>query len=120
MVNFREGATTVPGETTQLAEVEFNDQFLQQSDGAHIDISRFGKGNLALPGDYRADLYVNSVWLGRTDIRLRQKDEGSGDVQTCFDRALLERVGVDLMKMPAEWPRASRRAARPVLSYLLW
>jgi outer membrane usher protein len=96
------GATTMPAETTQLAEVEFNDQFLQQSDGAHIDISRFSKGNVALPGDYRADLYVNGVWLGRTEIRLRQTGEGSGDVQACFDRALLERVGVDLMKMPAE------------------
>jgi outer membrane usher protein len=96
------GATTMPAETTQLAEVEFNDQFLQQSDGAHIDISRFSKGNVALPGDYRADLYVNGVWLGRTEIRLRQTGEGSGDVQACFDRSLLERVGVDLMKMPAE------------------
>jgi outer membrane usher protein len=96
------GATTEPGTSTQLAEVEFNDQFLQQSDGARVDISRFSKGNAALPGDYRADLYVNGAWLGRTEIQLRQIGQSGSDVQACFDRALLERIGVDLMKLPAE------------------
>ena len=88
--------------STQVASVEFDSLFLQQSsDGTRVDISRFNKGNVALPGDYRADLYVNSAWLGRAEVKLRQASAG-GDVVVCFDRALLERVGVDLAKLSPE------------------
>ena len=88
--------------STQVASVEFDNLFLQQpNDGARIDTSRFTRGNAALPGDYRVDLYVNDSWLGRAEVQLRQAQEG-GDVQVCFDRALLERVGVDLMKLSPE------------------
>jgi outer membrane usher protein len=96
------GATSDSGASTQLAEVEFSDQFIQQPRGARVDISRFNKGNVALPGDYRVDLYVNGAWLGRSMVQLRQVGTDRSDVQTCFDRALLERVGVDLMKLPPE------------------
>lgn len=82
-----------------MAEVEFNDQFLRQTGGGRIDVSRFNKGNVALPGSYRADLYVNQTWLGRAEVSLRQIGADSRNVQPCFDRVLLERVGVDLVKL---------------------
>jgi len=91
-----------PAAPLQVAEVEFNDQFLQRSRGESVDIARFNKGNVALPGDYRADIYANGVWLGLAEIRLRELSTESPDAQVCFDRALLERIGVDLMKLPAE------------------
>ncbi len=81
----------------QVAEVEFNDIFLQQSSGSRIDVSRFDKGNLAAPGTYVADLYVNLTWSGRAQITLAQQD--SGGVEPCFDRDLLERAGVDITKL---------------------
>lgn len=87
------------GASAQIAQVEFNDLFLQRPGHAHIDLSRFDKGNPAVPGSYRVDLYVNQNWLGRAEVTL--KDIGAGDVQPCFDRALLERVGVDLSKLSA-------------------
>lgn len=90
--------------TTQVAEVEFNDLFLQRPGTAHIDVSRYNKGNPVLPGTFRSDLYVNSAWLGRTDITLKQIGPGTRNVQPCFDRAMLERIGVDLGKLS---PRAS-------------
>lgn len=96
------GATSISDVPTQLAEVEFSDQFLRQPDGASVDISRFNKGNVALPGDYRADLYVNDTWIGLAEIQLRQISADSNDVQVCFDAALLERAGVDLMKLSPE------------------
>ncbi|SIT35710.1 Outer membrane fimbrial usher porin, FUP family [Paraburkholderia ribeironis] len=96
------GATADPSASTQLAEVQFNDQFIQQPAGGRIDISRFNKGNVALPGDYHADLYVNGAWLGRTEVKLRQRGADSSQAQICFDRALLQRVGVDLTKSPAD------------------
>lgn len=80
-------------------EVDFDDVFLRQPNGASIDPKRFSKGNVVLPGDYRADLYANSILLGRAQITLRQVSANAGDVQACFDPNLLERVGVDLTKL---------------------
>ncbi|MBB6188682.1 fimbria/pilus outer membrane usher protein [Rhodanobacter sp. MP7CTX1] len=82
------------------ADVQFNSQFLHGQDSTPADISRFNKGNVALPGSYRADLYVNEIWLGRAEITLR--DTGDGTVQACFNHDLLERAGVDLSKLSAE------------------
>jgi len=95
----------VPASTT-VAQVEFNDLFLQQPGGAQIDFSRFNKGNVAFPGNYRVDIYVNQAWLGRSEVNLRQIGSDSANVQPCFDRALLERIGVDLTKLT---PEASAR-----------
>lgn len=88
--------------STAVAQVEFNDLFLQQPGGARIDFSRFNKGNVALPGSYRVDLYVNQAWLGRSEVTLRQIGDDSANVQPCFDRAFLERIGVDLTKLTPE------------------
>jgi outer membrane usher protein len=84
---------------TQTAQVQFNDQFLQRPGEAPVDISRFDKGNLATPGSYRVDLYVNQAWLGRAQVTLKQIGSDVNNVQPCFDRALLERLGVDLAKL---------------------
>ncbi|MFY0477182.1 fimbria/pilus outer membrane usher protein [Achromobacter marplatensis] len=94
---------------TQVADVQFNDIFLQQSGGAGIDVSRFNKGNVALPGNYRADLYVNQVWLGHLDVTLSQVGRDIHNIQPCFDRAAIERMGVDLSKLGPE--AADRLAA---------
>ena len=87
------------GSVTQAAQVEFNDQFLQRPGEAHVDISRFDKGNLAAPGAYRVDLYINQAWLGRAEVTLKQIGSDVNNVQPCFNRALLERIGVDLAKL---------------------
>ncbi len=94
-----EAAAAIAGPAT---EIQFEDAYVRQPNGARVDISRFSKGNVALPGDYQADLYVNQVWVGRTQIRLRQLSADSNDVQACFDAPLLERIGVDLSKLTPE------------------
>ncbi|KWH29305.1 fimbria/pilus outer membrane usher protein [Burkholderia stagnalis] len=83
-------------------EVEFNDLFLQQRGATRVDVSRYNKGNVASPGTYRTDIFVNQSWLGRADVTLRQRGASSDDVQPCFDRALLDRIGVDLSKLSKE------------------
>lgn len=90
---------------TQVAEVQFDDLFLQRPGGARVDVSRFEKGNAAAPGSYRADLYVNTNWIGRTGITLRQVGDSRNNVQPCFDRELLQQVGVDLAKLSPEATR---------------
>lgn len=81
------------------ATVEFNSQFLSGSGAANMDISRFDKGNVALPGRYRAALYVNGVWIGVTDVDLREAGGEKHNVQPAFDRDLLARAGVDLTRL---------------------
>lgn len=91
-----------PGASLQTAQVEFNDLFLQRPGAAHVDVSRYNKGNPATAGVYRADLYVNQTWLGRSEITLKQIGADANNVQPCFDRELLERAGVDLSKLSPE------------------
>ncbi|MCY1336204.1 Outer membrane usher protein HtrE [compost metagenome] len=85
-----------------VAAVDFNDAFLRQPGDARLDLSRFNQGNPAAPGEYRADLYVNQVWLGRAPVLLRQVGDDPRNVQPCLDRGLLERIGVDLGKLAPE------------------
>lgn len=86
------GAAWAEGEA---AHVEFNSQFLRNIGGAPIDLSRFNRGNVASPGNYRAELFVNQSWLGRVDVSLRPVDKDRLEVQPCFHRDLLDRIGVD-------------------------
>lgn len=80
--------------------VQFNPQFLAGSGAANVDISRFNKGNVAAAGHYRAALYVNGVWVGMTDVNLRDVGGQKHSVQPVFDRDLLTRAGVDVMRLP--------------------
>ncbi len=82
-------------------DVEFSDIFLQGTAGGVADLSRFSKGNPALPGHYRAELYVNEIWLGRAGVELRQSGDPAAPAVPCFDRSLLERIGVDLARLTA-------------------
>ncbi|NML33938.1 fimbria/pilus outer membrane usher protein [Paraburkholderia antibiotica] len=100
LLSFASAALAAAPQGEQVAEVQFNDGFLQQFGGTHIDVSRFDKGNVATPGSYVADLYVNQIWLGRTEVTLRKT--ASGSVEPCFDKDLLERIGVDLTKLSPE------------------
>lgn len=91
-----------PSADDSAPSVEFNEAFLQQTGGGQIDLSRFSKGNAALPGQYRADIVVNEQLIGRGDVTLRAIDAAGQDAQPCFDRALLERIGIDLGKLTPE------------------
>ncbi|WP_395067761.1 fimbria/pilus outer membrane usher protein [Paraburkholderia silvatlantica] len=82
--------------------VQFNPQFLNGSSAAKVDISRFDKGNVALPGRYRATLYVNGVWLGMTDVDVRDIGDAQHTVAPVFNRDLLVRAGVDVTRVSAE------------------
>jgi outer membrane usher protein len=92
-------ATQPPAEP---ATVEFNRDFLNGGSAANVDMSRFDKGNLAAAGHYRASLYVNGVWVGTTDVTLRDVRGPGHAAQPMFDRDLLARTGVDVMRLPKE------------------
>ncbi|SDD37932.1 outer membrane usher protein [Cupriavidus sp. YR651] len=93
-----------------LADVQFDDQLLQQANGHRVDIRRFSRRNAVLPGDYRVDLVVNQTGMGRADVAVRRIGDEEANVQPCFGRALLARIGVDTSRLSAEAEARLRQA----------
>ncbi|MCA8092002.1 fimbrial biogenesis outer membrane usher protein [Burkholderia anthina] len=94
-------ATTSSAADATLAQVEFDGAFMQHRLGKHFDVSRFARRNVTAPGVYTADIHVGSDWIGRYDVRFVAAPD-SGDARPCFDRTLLERVGIDFGKLAPE------------------
>ncbi|RUL78424.1 fimbrial biogenesis outer membrane usher protein [Dyella choica] len=80
-------------------EVQFNEQFLHYPGNQQADLSRYERGNPALPGTYTVDTNVNELWQGRLTVRLAQVGADSANVQLCVNRDLLDRLGVDLTQL---------------------
>ena len=81
-----------------LSDVQFNPAFLGKTpDGKPLDLSRFSGSGAALPGTYRADVFVNMSWLGRRDVVLREGNDHK--VVACFNRAMLDEMGVDFSRL---------------------
>ncbi len=80
-------------------DVQFNDAFLPE-DSRSLDLTQYEKGNPVLPGEYRADMVINGKLVMRQDIRINAGPDGSNPV-VCVNRGLLERVGVDMLKLSA-------------------
>jgi outer membrane usher protein len=88
-----------------LAQVEFGSEFFRGSGAEPVDVTRYGRGNPVLSGEYRPDVYVNEAWIGRYDVSFRSI--GDDEIaRPCFSRKLLDAVGVDLEKL-SETTRAA-------------
>ncbi|WP_346193938.1 fimbria/pilus outer membrane usher protein [Chromobacterium piscinae] len=91
-------ADTSAAENAALGDVQFNPVFINQnSNGKKVDLSRFNQMGGAFPGNYRADVYANSVWIGRRDVQMKELAEGK--VLACFNRAMMDELGVDFTKV---------------------
>lgn len=93
-------ARAARADATTLAAVEFNMGFLH-GDGPPLDGSRFAYGNPVQPGLHSLMLYLNGQRAGRVTIRLAAVAGHSPLPEPCFDRALLQRLGVDLSRLTA-------------------
>lgn len=90
--------------------IVFDSQMLiQGAQGMGIDTSRFERADFILAGRYRLDLLVNGKWHGVQDIELQTVAQ-QGSAQPCYDRDLLQRIGIDLVRsaagrspLPAGW-----------------
>ena len=65
------------------------------------DLSRFEHGNPVLPGSYSADVYLNNVWVGRSDVRFAAPS-ANVSATPCIDRKLLDQLGLHPAKLSAE------------------
>ena len=80
------------------AEMRFDSGFFASGTSEPIDLSRFNKANTILSGTYRVDLSINQEWAGRRDITFSAVPYQESAV-TCFTRAELVKLGVDLNKI---------------------
>jgi outer membrane usher protein len=95
-----EASANAAAASASAADVSFDADFFPAGMAPKVDLSRFEKGNIALPGTYRGDVVVNGVWQARTDIVMATVGDVAG-AQPCFDAAMLTRYGVDLHKVAA-------------------
>jgi outer membrane usher protein len=71
-----------------------------------VDIERFNKASAIEPGSYRADVYVNSIFISRKTVDFRSAADG--DVHPCLNDAFLDASGVLLHASDTDEPgRAS-------------
>ncbi|WP_081544611.1 fimbria/pilus outer membrane usher protein [Chromobacterium haemolyticum] len=84
--------------TSPQDDVQFNPAFLTRPSGMPpLGLSRFNQAGGALPGNYRADVYVNDAWIGRRDVLMKERDDHK--VFACFSRKALEEMGVDFKRL---------------------
>ncbi|MCF9013458.1 hypothetical protein GIV33_12390, partial [Pseudomonas carnis] len=63
------------GQKIFAEEVLFNRAFLPEGSES-LDLAPFQKGNAVLPGQYRADVFVNEQPIGRKNILFSPSEEG--------------------------------------------
>lgn len=89
-----EGASLDPA----APQASFNADFIHSAAGA-IDLSRFERGNVTLPGLYQPRVMLNGeVVPGRFEVDFRVV-AGNDSAMPCLDRNLLLRLGLDPQKL---------------------
>ncbi|WP_246024997.1 fimbria/pilus outer membrane usher protein [Paraburkholderia dinghuensis] len=90
-------------ERFDVANVEFATDFLAQGSSKTVDISRFEQGNPVEPGVHDVDVFLNQTWVGRKSIRFEAPNGSkAGNAVPVFDKAMLEQVGVAVLKLSPE------------------
>jgi outer membrane usher protein len=70
---------------------DFDRSMLSGSGQNTTDLSRFEHGNPVLPGSYNADIYLNNVWIGRSDVRFASTS-ANASATPCVDHKLLDQL----------------------------
>jgi len=95
------GAPTAEApDASSSQDVLFDSQMLFQGKGTPIDTSRFQQLGYVAPGKYLLDVLVSSQWRALQEIQFRASDDPQGS-QPCYDRPLLQQLGIDLEKTDA-------------------
>ncbi len=77
--------------------IRFDASMLMHGSGATpIDTTPYERQNVLTEGQRRVDIVVNGQWRGVEEVSFRRA--GDGRVRPCYDRAMLQRSGVDLAR----------------------
>lgn len=72
-----------------------------KSAGSKGDLKRFSEASTVYSGVYRADVYANDTWAGRTDVTIRAGQHGAA-VKICLSRELFEMLAIEREKLASE------------------
>lgn len=93
------------------SEVDFDSSFLMGG-GAGLDVSRFDKGNVVLPGEYSVDVVVKDGWSGHRNVTFKAPN-ANVNAEPCFDKSMLTLFGVDLARVQAEARKSGHAVPSP-------
>jgi outer membrane usher protein len=94
-------ASASPGGANASASggyADFDRSMLAGSGQNTTDLSRFEHGNPVLPGSYETDIYLNNVWVGRSDVRFAAAS-ANASATPCVDLRLLDQLRLHLDKL---------------------
>ena len=83
------------------ADASFDRNLLSGAGINTTDLSRFEHGNPVLPGTYNVDIYFNTAWVGRSDVRFATASSNTS-ATPCVDRKLLDQLNLHPDKLSAE------------------
>ena len=78
---------------------QFDAGFIRGLSGQAADLSRFSQANTLVPGQYRFDVYVNELWVGRQEIDVTHTVPAAS-VSYCFTPEQVLQWGLDASKLP--------------------
>ncbi|WP_233840800.1 fimbria/pilus outer membrane usher protein [Dyella sp. 2HG41-7] len=80
---------------------DFDRSMLSGSGQNTTDLSRFEHGNPVLPGSYNTDIYLNNVWVGRSDVRFAAAS-ANASATPCVDSEMLNQLKLHLTNLSDE------------------
>jgi len=89
------------GADANATDAQFDRSLLSGAGQNTTDLARFEHGNPVLPGNYNTDIYLNTVWVGRSDVRFAAAS-AKASATACVDRQLLDQLGLHPDKLSAE------------------
>ena len=89
-------AADAPG--VDAVDTAFDRSMLSGAGQNTTDLSRFERGNFVFPGSYSADIYLNEVAVGRSDVRFATPSTDASAIP-CTTRALLDKLGLHPAKL---------------------
>jgi outer membrane usher protein len=101
-------AAAIAAASPPSGSVSFDADFFPTGSAPKVDLSRFEKDNVVLPGTYHGDIFVNRERRARADIVFASA-EGSDEAFPCFDATMLASYGIDTKKLTADPSHSPKR-----------
>lgn len=95
----------VVAEQNQVDEaVTFDPTFLSTSGQGNVDISRFSRSDVALPGNWPTDIYVNGEEIAHEGVQFSEQPDKR--VLPCLSVEILKKINFNYSQLPATFADA--------------
>ncbi|WP_434638743.1 fimbria/pilus outer membrane usher protein [Klebsiella sp. I138] len=101
-------AASAMNENKTTDDITFDPNFLNISGNETIDLSRFEKGDAALPGTWITDVFVNGQSVAQDKIIFIERKDKT--VQPCVTRDLIKNFNLNFSQLPQSFTDAIRES----------